>query len=886
MDSTLVARELEMTLLAKLLEERHVDTGSNRRMPAAVLLKLMRGYLGTGLSLVDLEQAIAVSPHLSADKYSRSYQVDDVTTALGVTLRVHHWNKFASNRAPFEKLLRDHTARPRPPIAATVFGGQPLTLRPVTLEITNQGYGPPDAVDVLGVVAPSWVQAHWEGKRVMLQACPDQGGSYRGHVTIQTNVNDVTLAVCTESTAFQVPAQDALQLDDLLPIHPDLDGPHTRQLLEIQLERLGYERLPGGVFLLRSGTVLAQARTAEWWLTQLDLRLGNLPAFGYPASFRLFADAGGKVDKYDFTLTSQQSQLGGELLDYFETLDVQEGQRLTLTPYQGGYKATLSAAEPWRTAQGHTLWLQGSWAEVHRCPEVIEALVQRCDEGQVTLNILLSGQGELHPDLLRQHRAGRLSIRWSPDPLPFRLLVCGEEAGVVESGYYVPPTGRRTTPAHPPTLLWETASPHERDYREQSRQRGVTGEPLLNLELSVQMQRLETALRICPAAQTPQPTDQQRKALLIVLPRRASEYGYRDRPMHAVHHLAALGLTPELVATHANGVRITEGGYLVPRPQDLASLEAQCRYVGQFYGGIIHHSQLRKLVEVYRGSRVEPMTFVVASLKAMGWAGNGYRRPMEAWEPKIRELTPFAGEVLAQLKGDRSAALTWLRQHVSATEMQLERALHKAELALAPIPVAVPPTLKPVQPAVPARVPTTKPRGPSVAAAPPTPLPRLTFHPLPLSASPLPDPRSCAQTLLVQAVTQLITAEGPLTESWLVRRYAVLSKVNVRQVGGLVRQAAELARLKQQVIREEHAGGHVEFSVHSHPRRLRERGDREAEDITLHEWCALLEALGIRSSRCDERLAHDEAARAYRLGSKAASVRPLIEVAYRRVMAH
>ncbi|WP_026298730.1 hypothetical protein [Deinococcus aquatilis] len=894
MDSTLIARELEMTLLAKLLEDPHVDTNSNRRMPAAVLLKLLEDYLQTPLTVPDLQRAIEISPHLSADQYIKAYQVGEVTTTLGVTLRVHGWSKMAGNRAPFDALLREHTARPRPPIAATVFGGEALTLRPTTLKITNQGYGPANAVKVVGVAAPSWVQIGWEGNTVTLQAFLQQGGSYRGQVVIQTNVNDVILEVCTESTAFQIPAQDALQLDDLLPIHPDLDGPRTRQLLETQLERLGYERLPGGVFVLRNGTVVTQTRTTDWWLTALDLRLGTLPAFGYPESFTLFADVGGKVDKYDFALTSDLGQLGGELLDYFETLDVQEGQRLTLTPYQGGYKASLAPAEPWRTAQGHTLWLQGSWAEVHRQPEVIEALVRRCDEGQVTLNVLLSGQGELHPDLLRQHRAGRLSIRWTPEALPFRLLMCGDRAA--DSGSYVPPTGGRTTPVHPPTLLWEAAPPHERDYREQSRQRGASGgEPLLNLELSVQMQRLEAALRICVPTQTPPLTDQQRKMLLIVLPRRANDYGYQNRPMHAAHHLAALGLTPELVAAYANGVRITEGGYLVPRPQDLSSLEAQCRYVGHFYGGIIHHSQLRKLVEVYRGGLVEPMTFVVASLKGMGWAGNGYRRPKEAWEPKIRELTPFAGEVLAHLEGDRSAALIWLRQHVAATEVQLERALEKAERLLSPVPAAEPVPVKPGKlpfvPTSPTRSPVTpvsptKPRVPTVAVAPPVPLPRPTFHPLPVFASTLPDPRSCGQTLLIQAVTQLITAEGPLTQTWLVRRYAALSKVNVRQVGGLISQAAELAHLKNQVTREEHGGGHVEFSVHSHPRRLRERGDRDAEDITLHEWCELLRALGIRSSQCDERRAHDEAARAYRLGSKAAAARPLIAAAYRQVMAH
>ena len=117
-----------------------------------------------------------------------------------------------------------------------------------------------------------------------------------------------------------------------------------------------------------------------------------------------------------------------------------------------------------------------------------------------------------------------------------------------------------------------------------------------------------------------------------------------------------------------------------------------------------------------------------------------------------------------------------------------------------------------------------------------------------------------------------------------MRRYAALSKVNVTQVRQLVVQAAELAGLRGEVIREVLPDGHVEFSVSSHPRRLRERGERQAEDITLHEWCELLRALGVASACCDEQQAYEQAARAYKLGNAAAGARPLIRAAYQQVL--
>ena len=629
----------------------------------------------------------------------------------------------------------------------------------MTFQITNQGYGPLDAVKVTDITAPPWVVAEQKGKSVTLTAAPEVGGCYFGDVVIHTNANDVVLPVCTESTAFNVPPDDEVWLDDLVTPQPGLDLERSRQLLEGHLLRLGFERLPGGVFVRRVSGHGVAALTSAWWLTALNLRSGQLPAFGYPSSFTVFADADGKVDKYDFEVTCQLGQLGGELIDCLEVPGAQAGQRLNLTPYKGGYKADLSPAEPWRTAQGHTFWLQGSWAEVQRHPEVIDTLIRRGDESSATLNLLLFGEAPLPPDLLRQHRAGRLSIRWSREPLPYRLVVCGDDS----SCSFVPPVGLLTRPAHPPTLLWEAAAPHEgRDYREQSRQRGIGGEPLLNLELSVQMEQLASALRVLPQVTVPL-TPRQREKLLMDLPQRAAELGFRRQPLHAAKLLRSLRLTPEQVAAGANGVRITEGGYLVPPPHDFGNVDAQCRYVAHFYGGIIHHSQLRKLVEAFKGHGVDPTYFLVRTLEALGWAGNGYRRPKETWEPTIHELTPFTLQVLNHLNGDRVATLAWLRRRVAATETQLERALHKAEAqfvapppvhAAASKPVPPPPPSGPKKPPIPL---SSSPARPTTApTTPQAPLPSPRFHPLDRSSLTLPDPRRCPQPALLGAVTELI----------------------------------------------------------------------------------------------------------------------------------
>ena len=918
MDANLVATELEMALLAKLLESEFVNSSSNLTLPASVLLHLLRTYLGPQVDLRDLKEAANRSPVLSWTPYAREIVVNGIGSSDGVRLTVHRWNPLAANRIPYEKKLREHAERPRPPIAATTFQGGGLGLRGERFEVRNEGYGTQRRIKVKALQLPDWVKGHFEGNTVTLTGQPAQAGVYRGEVTVLTNANALTFTVSAQSAEYRLPPHDELILEELLPDHPDLDRAASEALLEAHLTKLHFERLPGGLFV-RRGVHEAAVRTDTWWLTEEALSSGSVPATGYPARFALFLDVDGRTDHFaPLDVTAEHGQLGGEFAELFDLLDVQVGQKLTLTPYQGGFKAVLSPAEPWRMASGHTYWLHGSREAALKQPELLEFLLRRCDDKNITVNFLLHGEGELPADLVRQHRAGRLTIRWSHEPLPLKFLVCGEsDAG------YVPPYGGLQRPVNPPQALWEVSLPlMGQDYREQAWQRGRGAEGssengLLDLELSVAMARLARAIKPMPAAPVPvSMTAKQRARLLDELPRRARELGVNERPIVAAPHLKALRVTAEQVNAGANGYRVTSGGYLVRRFQDVGRQREWARYVGNLYGGVLHHSQLRKLAEAFTGQSLDPASFVVASLDVMGWAGNGYRRPRQDWEPRRRELPVFTAEALAHF-GTREETADWLRRNVAASEDQLSKALLRAQSIVAALPAQdlCPPQGRepntaqapatqgsqgkqgqkstPVLKAgkSPGTAKTTGPQKPETlnrAAQPASASsrrPALKFAPLPLLTEQLPDPRQVPLAAVCSAVQRLVTREGPITESGLVRRYAALAKLNPAQVRTHVLNAAHLSSEKGEILKLSHPGGLVDFirpGLEQKAFRVRERGYRQPEDIPLDEWCALLKALGLNAKECDDRQAFAEAVKAYRFGTAGGPARPAIHLAWQR----
>lgn len=882
MDAGLIARELEMALLAKILETPVVNANSNWQMRAPALLYLLRQYLGDHVTLDDLHAATQVSPMLTWEPYEKAIEIAGVESRDGVRLSVRRWSPVASVRAPFEAKLREHASRPRPPIAATRYRGGVLSHRPCTVEIRNEGYGTPTDIQVTGINTPDWVTSQQTGTTLTLTADPPQGGVYRGVVKVTTTANDVHFPVIAQKAVFTLPDRDQLGLDECLGHHPDLDRTASEILLEKQLVRLGYERLPGGLFL-RHSLHSVTSRTPSWWLTEADITTGRLPATGYPTEFQLYIDEDGRPDRYVLNVTVHNQELGGEFPELFDLIDAQPGQQLTLSPYRGGFKAALSPAQPWRTASGHTFWLQGPRDKVLTHPDVTQFLLSHCDDKNITVNLLLFGEGELPADLIRQHRAGRLTIRWAPQATPFQLVACGRETVAFSLPFgSAQPTGSVSQ------LLWESAQPLQgQDYRELAWQRSHRGDGsgengLIDLELSVGMTRLADAVKPAPITRSVRISPADSKRLLEVFPRLAREFGADVRPVAAAPLLKRLGLTADQVNAGANGYRVTAGGYLVRRPQDIGRQRDWTVYIGALYGGVIHHSQLRKLVEVFSGNRLEATSFVTASLQVMGWAGNGYRRPRQPWEPTARELTPFVAEILARF-GNQDAALDWLRRHLAASETQLTRALTKAEALprpqIQPVEALPSPRTLPKDRRVPQKA--------QVNPAPSTSHSPLTgsrkpprFAPLPALTDSLPDPRQAPAAAVRAAVIRLIAAEAPMTDSWLIRRYALLAKLNPKQVERVVIDQAEFAASTGQVIRTVHAGGWVDYTASANQASLREKGSRQAVDIPLAEWCELLRSLGLQAPECDEHRAFTAAAAAYKFGAAAAPARSLIALAW------
>lgn len=665
MDTGLVARELEMAILAKLLETGSVDYSSNLNMPAASLLLLTRMYLGE-VSADELRSACQASPALGWSD-GPAYRSGDVQLGGRITLRAGHMRgvRVTDRTSVYRGLLREHGSRPRPPVAASDCTELRLgARREETCEILNHGYGAPDDIEVLGVEGPGWLQFRIAGRRVHLRAAPPPG-VYRCEVQVLTNANPVSLTVHAANICFAEPQDNEVDVEALMPEEPGLDPKVTRAALETFLTGLGYQRLPGHRFLRAEAEVPGE-RSASWLLSEAALLSGRLPARGYPAEFDVLVEG---QDPY--LVTCEGGYLGGELELLLEDLGAEPTQRLTLHPHRGGFRAELGPIEAWRRARGHTLWLTASVQELRDHPQVVGWLLDTSEAKTLTVNVLLTENGTLPAGLLRQHRSGRISVRLTDAPLTARIVAIGEG----EFCYPLPhgPRGRSDRSAAP-HAQWQAARPlGGTDFREQARERGEGG--LIDLELSEAMVRLGERLR--PSVRAAGGSGlgfRQRWELL----RLAVIAGADLRPVDAGPLLRELGLDARQASgwqdTGTARFHLTQGGYLaIEQP----TLNAQAAYLCTLYGGVIHHSQLRKLVEEWTGRPVNPSSFVAASLQGLGWAGEGYRRPVARWEPRgHRQLNAVAREALQHF--GLTEAREWLRRRITCDDGRLERALQSA----------------------------------------------------------------------------------------------------------------------------------------------------------------------------------------------------------------
>ncbi|GGJ36375.1 hypothetical protein [Deinococcus roseus] len=771
-----LVQELEAAFIEKALEQKTFDPMFHTMEPAVVYLQLLKIRMGRDLTLEDLRQAVVHSRSMKMGTLNHACTIAGVASDLSIEFQLYQVHgKATVQAAQYRQQLRQFGVRAKPRISRLIPEQVHLTSQVERVKLENVGYGGRDEVQVTSLQHPSWleVRVSADHRTLEVQALPLPGGHYRGQVRLQTNGGTVVLQVGCSSTHYPLPQENPILREALLPDHPDLDETATLSELGQLLEGLGYLALPGGMYL-RPEEKTELNFTHQWLLSQDMLLAKALPALGYTSDMEFVDD-----ENHVFHLQHRSGHLGGPDLQVMLELHEAnlEHMKITAEPELGRMRVHFHEVEEWRALQGDTFLLTGTLQHL-REPEVLSHLLALSEQGR-HVDVVLSGTGEVPQVLRQQHRSGRLSLYLVAQHLPYRLY-----AATGSQVWYAPlPAGRKGQVSALPRFEGKVAL-EERDFRELSWRGDEHG--LLDLELSVQMQQVQQSLvpmRWSETALTQNSSGVdwldgrphlQRDAAERVrtsLQREAEKAGVDLRPRIALPILKRLGLDAAHVVLYDGPVKLSRTGHLLHH-RHRQTLPEAIRYCVQAYGGTLHHSQLRKLVEAYLGGRsLDSRRFINESLEQCGWGGNGYRRPREGWEPQSRQLPRFLLEVLEHT-GSPEKANPWLQGKLFVPAPQLERAfseaqaLYRSRIEAAQKEQALKTAVPPVTSG------TIKDAGVARTPIPAPAKPTLKLLPEKVLVDSAPDPRTVSITALQVQILSLVREEGPMTFRQLLARHA------------------------------------------------------------------------------------------------------------------
>lgn len=863
--------EMENALIELALEGEAFNPMWHCVKPAVVLLEMVRPRMERDLKLSDLVFAVQTSRSMKLTRLNQAYALRGMSSDLAVEFSLYNVNRNATLSAKhFHKHLKQFGEKPRPRIARAQPDHLALTLQDQKLVFDNVGYGVATDLHLLGVTAPDWITVNWseEGLTASVRAENLPGGVYQATLRFRTSGGDVPVPVVYSSCAYALPSENQIDPSEWMEWHPDLDEEATRQELHGHLLGLGYQQIPGGMFVRPEDRADASF-TQQWLLTPDMIERGTLPALGYPKKVTLLDD-----EDNEFPVTCENGALGGASLKTL--LELHDAavpyMRVRAQQHLGRLRLEFTGIEEWRALEGHSFILTGNRQNLTH-PEILNHLI-KLSESNCKVDIYMGGAGEFPSALVQQHRSGRLTVFEMAQSLPFRLYAQKDQ-----SWCYCPlPTGRINMGASLPKELHGATPLGGVDYRE----RAWTGDEsgLLDLELSVQMQQVAEAL----TALNPSDSKGPKEVLTPAIERKLREDLFREarkagvdlKPFPAAPLLKKLGLKPAQVLAYDGPIKLTRGGYLILNAHR-TNKSAAIQYAVRAYGGIIHHSQLRKLTECFMGRHYDPKSFMNESRAPCGWGGYGYRRPPMVWEPESRQLPKVLQELLDRYEGKQEQVANWARTHLTMKEDKLEQALREARQTWKPKPAAssAPAPVKPQQKTIqagpirtePAIKPPPAPQSPAPAKEPPVQF-KGKLEPEPLYTSKLPDPRTQVLTAVKAKVLQIVQHEGPMTQSYLIKRYGVLCGRPDRLIETHVKQALQECLTEHQIVQERGFDA-VEGSLvlrHLGQKFVpKECKNRQPEQIPLGELLELGRTLRRQNPRASSKAILQEVARVYKL---------------------
>lgn len=675
MDPRLIREAARMTMLRYGLERQPDATGPfNISVRDVVLWRLLKEQVAH-LELEEMREALEDDPHVFvSQRFTEEALVDGVYSRGGYQFYSARVSPSGHNakRADYEAMLVDWNAKPRPAVAVFQENEVALTTSPVTVALSNHGFGGPQALVIEGVDAPSWVRVEQDGYELKLSSLVHTPGVYHGVVRARTNGGTAQVVVTAERLDFPEPTSEYVVVDSFFEEAAGLDVAATRTRVEEYLTTLGYELLPGGA-AVELEVRPAVVETIRVKLERTYLLVGEVPLPHRVDPRPTLVDEQGYEPGYDVTYT--HGILSG-LRDLFVDYEAKPGHYLVLRLRSDGYEFGFEEPNPLLETHGYRYWLLGTAAALNQIPDWKRMLHVWITEGEVNVLVRNWEENAFTRTLSRLHASGTISVKRYNGSFPTVVIVEGENHVALD-----PIQGKLIQLSTDPEFLWRQADFLEgRNVRDEAQ--NDTASNGLTLPLSPEQRKLADLLSpmgipegspaellarlgmLEPRGTPPQGSTATRTGsdgwwftdpdlytrllrLSTAFRKEQPETVGRSRFLPAKKYLTEYGVTADQVNYFDRPIRVTRGGWLVADPTAM-NLTQLAEAVASLTSEPLHHSQLRQICEAFLGSPIDPSAFLRASLYACGWAGPGYRRAKIKNEPEGTNLNDVVCSLLRQ----------------------------------------------------------------------------------------------------------------------------------------------------------------------------------------------------------------------------------------------
>ncbi|GGJ36371.1 hypothetical protein [Deinococcus roseus] len=412
----LLCRELENHFIEQALASKVFNPSWHVMESLSECVRVLQARLRRTITASLMRQALQHSRSMKITQLTRAHTLSDGTQSNeAVFFELYRvLGKPAAQASHYRKHLQEQQHEVRAAILELSATSLQLSAGGGLVRFQNAGYGTDGDLDIIQVEHPDWLTVDMSPllQQATLKSATRVAGHHQGQVVFHTRTSSATLEVTHIVPLQHLQAGPWVHLDDLLPLHRDLDCTRTAKMYHQVLLEQGYQELPGGLY--HRGTLLQNRVevTRQWRLSAEMIEQCFLPASGHEAGV-VFADEAENLYRLECVAGRLQGQ---DLRLLFELFEVQPFMGLQISPHLGHWKISWHPVEPWRNLPGYHHVLCCPAGRLRHHPVLEHLLEQRPVGGRV--EVVTSHAQPIPRDLLQMQRKGEVVLHFLPqDPV-------------------------------------------------------------------------------------------------------------------------------------------------------------------------------------------------------------------------------------------------------------------------------------------------------------------------------------------------------------------------------------------------------------------------------------------------------------------------------------